>query len=177
MRPTNGRRNPRSISTVLIPLDARCEGVSATLTEKECDAGADSEEATESAGGRSAGGAFANAEQLRGNAHGTAEQVGVDAIRLTQSAQARELIAKLLVGECDLILLGLAGKGLRLLASELSGELRSAGRVVSGRQTISGALAQGIERSICSAHTLLSDGRLLGGRVAGTREQAVNRWQ
>ncbi len=92
-------------------------------------------------------------------------------------ARSRTLIAKLLVCERDLILLRLASERLRLLTSELGGEFRGAGRVVCGRQTISGAFAQGIERSICCAHTLLSDGRLLGGRVAWAREQALNRWQ
>jgi hypothetical protein len=149
----------------------------APSAEEGGDAGADAEKAAETVGRGAVGGTLADTEQFRGNTHGAAEQVGVDAVSLAEGVEPRELLFQLLIGEGDLILLRLASVSLSLLASELRGEVSVAGAVVGGRGTIGGALAKGVEGSVGGAETLLRDGGLLLRRVALTVQQAGNGWQ
>lgn len=75
---------------------------------------------------------------MRRHSHCASKQIRVHAVGLAERAQSRELFLELLIGEGDLILLRLAGGGLRLFAAELRGQIAEAGGVARGCGAIRG---------------------------------------
>ena len=109
---------------------------------------------------------------MRRNAHGFAEEIGIDTVGLTERVEPRELFLQLLIGKRDLILLRLAGVGLGLLAAKLCGEVGSASAIVGGGDAIGGTLAKRVECGVRGAEALLRDRGLLLRRVSLAIQQA-----
>jgi len=137
--------------------------------QRRAEAGA---ERGEESGARPAG-IRADVKELRRDAEGAAEEVGVNAEEAGEALQGGHLALEGGVGEGQLILLGLIPFCDGFLAGEVVGEFAEAGGVVGGSDAVYGGLLERIEGAGDRSLGLAGDGSFVGGAEAGVVQDAL----